>query len=171
MRRPPVLIKDAGQDAIPSRVSIIVKLIKAAQVDADIVAVFAHEDCDEVEPAHETLTKKIEDAFDSAPATVLAATPAWETETWFFQWPDAVANAFPAWSSLASYKGRNVGLISNSKEEFRRAVRTKDGRREYRESDAPTIALAVRNGAYVRNPLAQSASFDLFLSRADSLSS
>jgi hypothetical protein len=62
------------------------------------VYVVAHQDCDEVEPAHidasRALEKELKDAGVSAP---IAAVPAWEIETWWMLFPTAVASVRACW--------------------------------------------------------------------------
>lgn len=167
-RRPPVLIKDAAARRIPDRVEAINALIAAEMTSAEVVCVFAHEDCDDFEPAHEALAEKIERAFGEAGYHVHAVTPAWETEAWLFLWPDAVAAHRPSWASLDPYRGRDVGKIANAKETLRRALRPagKSNRvRDYRESDAPEVARIVRQLNLANTPGGHSASYDRFRDR------
>lgn len=168
-RRPPILIKDASPESIPDRVATVAALIDVESVDSDVIAVFAHEDCDAVEPAHLALAQKIEEAFRSRGYEVRAVAPAWEMETWLMQWPDSFPAVVPSWASVErQYAGRNVGLIVNAKEALTRALRPA-GRsvRDYRESDAPALAEIVRERGWIRTPRASSGSFDAFVAAAD----
>jgi len=171
MRRPPVNLRDAPQQSIPDRVSIIGKLIDAAEVDADVIAVFAHEDCDAVEPSHLVLADRIEAAFHSRGYPfVWAATPAWETEAWLMLWPEAFEKHVPSWRPLNT-SGRSVGLIENAKEFVARSVELPHGHgRGYRESDAPKLAEIVRHEGWIRTPAARSDSFNEFARKVDALS-
>lgn len=168
-RQPQVLIKDATTRSAPARADAITAVVDAAMVDRDIVAVFAHEDCDAVEPAHVDLAAKIEAAFAAKGYDfVFAATPAWEMETWLMQWPDALALYRPSWRDVSGYSGRNVGMIANAKEDLTRSLRPGRGRtRDYRESDAPAIARVVASQGWTRSPRATSGSWSAFVSRAD----
>lgn len=172
-RRPPVLVRDARPEQVPERVAQISALIDAAAVDAEVLAVFAHEDCDAVEPAHIAVTQKIEAAFRAQGYTVQGVAPAWEMETWLFLWPDAVAAHRRKWAALARYRGRNVGLIVNAKEELVRALRPSGeagrGVRDYRESDAPQIAALAAQAGLVPAPAAVSASFDDFHGKVEAV--
>lgn len=169
-RNPPINLRDAPPGAVPSRVEKIARLIDAANVDADVVAVFAHEDTDAVEPSHVDLTNKIERAFRAIGYhQVWAATPAWEMEAWLMQWPEAFAEYVPSWRPLA-VAGKRVGLIDNAKEYVVRALRPAGGRvRDYRESDSPELAQIVRGRSWARAPRARSDSFTLFVERVDRL--
>jgi len=170
-RRPPILLRDAKPEDVPDRVAVVTSLIDAALVDSDVIAIFAHEDCDKVEPAHEVLGKKIEAAYASAGYVVSAAAPAWETEAWLFLWPDAFKEYRPKWRSIDKYKGRNVGLIVDAKEELVRALRPtgKTAVRDYRESDAPALVEIIAKRGWVRAPMGSSASFQAFIAKAASL--
>lgn len=170
-RRPPVLVRDATPSTLPGRLHQIAALIRAARVDTDVVGVIAHQDCDAVEPAHEDLAGRIERAFRDVGVEVAAATPAWEMETWLMQWPEAFAEFRPAWRSVDSYIGRNVGMIPNAKEDLTRSLRpnNRGSIRDYRESDAPHLAAIVRDRRLVRAPRATSNSFVAFTTRVDHL--
>lgn len=169
-KRPPILIKDADVHDLPSRVDRIVAVIKAEEVTSDVIAVFAHEDCDAVEPAHLALESKILSAFAQSGYHVEAATPAWETEAWLMQWPDAFSIAVPSWTSLSIYQGRRVGLINNAKEELSRRLQSRPGSRNYRESDAPLLAAIIEREGWTRAPQAISESYSSFVAAADRVS-
>lgn len=166
-RRPPILFKDAATRDLPSRVEVIASLIEAERTQWDVICVFAHEDCDDFEPAHDALGQKIESAFAEAGYQVHAVTPAWETEAWLFLWPEAVAAHRAGWRSLDRFRGRDVGRIKDAKEELRRALRPigkgAGNPREYRESDAPAIAAKVREMGLADSPGGRSASYSRFV--------
>jgi hypothetical protein len=163
-RRPPVLIRDATTEQLASRVLPVVRLVKAAEADAEVVALIVHEDCDAMEPAHDELARKIEAALAHTGVVVIAATPAWETESWLMQWPQAFSEYRPAWRSIEKYNGRRVGLIRNAKEDLRRSLRPNNAGtiRDYRESDAPLLAEIVSIKGWADSPLARSDSYDAF---------
>lgn len=168
--RPPILIKDANPSDVPSRAQAIATLIEVEQVSSDVICVFAHEDCDKIEPAHEELAAKIETALADQGHHVHAVAPAWEMETWWFQWPDALVQVRPGWRSVDQYKNRNLGKIADSKEELRRALRPR-GRtkvRDYSETDGPRIAQAVRELGIVSDRQGLCASFERFVESARS---
>lgn len=171
-RRPHLLIRDAALSQIPERVAAIAAIVKAEAVDADVVGVVAHEDCDAVEPAHIGLDRKIRTALEPLGIYVVAAAPAWETETWLMQWPDAFKKHRPSWNSVAKYAGKDVGMIANAKETLRRDLRPKARSvRDYRESDAPLIAGIVKENGWARAPGARSASYSLFTAEVTGLRS
>jgi hypothetical protein len=165
IRKPQVLIRDCHVDRIPDRLKMIGSLIDAERVTNDVICIFAHEDCDAVEPAHLEVSHKIERAFSEAGYHIHAVTPAWETESWLFLWPDAIAEYRPSWRRVDKYAGKNVGMIQNAKEELGNAVKPSSrvqSYRAYRESDAPLIAQKVRELGLANSPRAKSASYDRF---------
>ena len=167
-RKPPILVRDCHVDQIPDRIDVICRLIDAEHAINDVICVFAHEDCDAIHPAHVEVTRKIEASFADLGYHVHAVTPAWETESWLFLWPSAIADYRPSWRSIDKYIGRDVGRIHNAKEELRRALRPPGKavqHREYRESDAPLIAKKVRELRLADSPQARSASYDSFRER------
>lgn len=169
--RPPVLIKDARPEHVPSRAATIAAIIDVERVSADVVCVFAHEDCDALEPAHEDVTRRIEDALAAQGHRVHAVAPAWEMEAWWFQWPAAVASYRPSWKRLPDTH-RNFGQVQDAKEQLTRALRpTARGSkktRDYSVTDAPAIARKVRELGIVRTPIGRSDSFNAFLSSVES---
>lgn len=170
LRRPPVLIKDASPADIPQRVDTIAALVDAEDATTDVICIFAHEDCDALEPAHVALAAKIEGAFARRGYSVHAVTPAWELESWLFQFPDAVTAYRPTWRSLHAFSGRNVGLIADAKESLRRALRPAgagNATRDYQESDAQEIAKYINSLGLARSPVAKSASYQAFVSAVD----
>lgn len=143
-RRPLVLIKNTEAKKASKNATEIGKVAKQEAALHRIVAVVAHEDCDALEPAHEHVGAKIEAALNAAgsPGTPVAATPAWELETWWMVFPEAVRRVVPTWREPSDWLGKNVGSVANSKEALKRAVRAK-GAREYEERDSIAIARAI----------------------------
>jgi len=168
-RRPLVLIKDARPEDVPDRARQIADVVAAERRRRNVLCVFAHQDCDDVEPSHEAIGRKIEDALERAGCHVHAVTPAWEIETWWFLWPAAVRAYQSSWKLPTRYFGADVGLIVNAKEELRRAVLAPGDRRprRYRESDSPLLAKKVREMGIVRNPEAKSLSYERFVGSVD----
>lgn len=164
MRNPPVMIKNARPGEIPNRTARIRAAINAERVDADLLCVFIHEDCDDVVPAHLALSEKIEAAYAGIGVAVHAASPAWEMEAWLLQWPNAVAAYRSSWKALPS-TARDTGHLRDAKENLRRALRPDSGRghvRDYQESDAPGIAAKVRELGLAEHPVGHNASYDRF---------
>jgi hypothetical protein len=147
-------------------------LIDAAAVDSEVVAVFAHEDSDAVEPAHVQLEQRIRDAFAARGYDVNPAVPAWEMEAWLMQWPEAFKAYRPKWRSIDAYRGRHLGLIVNAKETLTRALRPAPSAgnvRDYRESDSPALAALVTTRGLIGTPSGRSDSFTSFAAQVSSL--
>lgn len=163
-RKPLVLDKGCDVANLPNRYNDFRSIVEAEQTDADVICVFAHKDCDAVEPAHTELALEIERNFEEIGLHVHAVTPAWETESWLFLWPDAVAAHRPSWRRLNRFVGRDVGRIDDAKEQLRRALRPtgNSSARDYKETDAPEIAKRVRELGIANQPAAKSASYDRF---------
>jgi hypothetical protein len=171
-RSPTVLVK--GLDAARDRKNLIAiaAVVRAEQKTGKSCIVVTHRDCDQVEPAHEPLSKALEKGLrDEGVEHVVAATPAWCIEAWWFLWPDAVVAVNTRWRR-PKHKLFSVGLIRNAKEEFKRAVRP-PGRqkrpRDYTESDSPKIAAKVRELGIVNQASGASASFERFANRVRNL--
>jgi hypothetical protein len=173
-RQPLVLIRDADPRTARGRAARLADAVAAERALADVVCVFAHEDCDDVEPAHEQVAHKIEQTLAAAGCAAHAVVPAWEIEAWWLQWPEAVQATNPSWRLPDDYVGRDVGRIRNAKEELRRClVRGFDAERRrrtrpYRESDSPTIAAHVRSRREAETPKATSQSYERFRVSVDS---
>ncbi len=173
-REPLVLIKNARLDEVKPRAERIANAVKAERVRYEVQCVFAHEDCDDLEPAHVAVCKKIEDALQAAGCPAHAVVPAWEMEAWFFLWPEAVKAISQRWRLPDNYRGRHVGRIRNAKEELKRQVVPNDlpkherpHFRGYQESDAPTIARNVRERGEVNRPGGRSDSYERFRQSVD----
>ncbi len=171
-RTPPIEVKNARLEELPKRRDRLAAAIDVERVSREIGCVFAHEDCDAVEPAHEDVTAQIEEAMTDIGCPVYAVTPAWELEAWWFLWPEAVAATRSSWRAPDGYVGKNVGMIQNAKEHLQRAVvpvglNQKEKRKfhAYQPSDAPAVAKSVRERGEVSSPRAQSKSFEWFVAR------
>jgi hypothetical protein len=161
-RHPLVLIRDKQQaEDRKKNAADILGVVKAEQVLNDVCFVFAHKDCDAVEPAHVAQAKAMKVALAAQGlANVVPVAPAWETETWWFMWPDAVAAVNAKWTRLKR-KG-NHGMITDAKETLRRDLRNANTRRDYQESDSPTIAANVLSLGIIDQRIGSSESFTQF---------
>ena len=165
VRSPTVLIhKNAGgRNNIRRNADQIKEAIKALNVHSRVVAAVVHKDCDEIEPAHTRLSKVIEAQLAGTKYVCVAATPAWEIESWWYLWPDAVSAYHASWARL-NRRGKNVGLLADAKEQLVRDLRPKGSKktRDYVESDSVGIAEFVRKLGCVNKQDAVSDSFALF---------
>lgn len=164
-RSPPVLVKGLDNARARKNLEAIAAVVKAEQRLGQRCAVVAHRDCDAVEPAHETLAKRIEDGLTREGIDqVVATVAAWEIEAWWFLWPDAVAAVNGKWRRLKPPQ-LQVGMIPDAKEALRKALRPHaKGKRppDYKESDSPKIASKVRELGLIDKPSASSGSFGRF---------
>ncbi len=167
------LVRNVPPQRLPSQASKAGALLRAVNVQTPIRAVLMHEDADEVEPAHKTLITKIESSYRSLPWPVLAVVPAWELETWWFLFPDAVAAVRPTWRRPDQFAGRDVGRIRNAKEELKKAVTPQGARpsfQTYTEADSVAIAEKIVALGQLTPPwFARSASWAAFLDRIKQL--
>lgn len=162
-RSPPVLLRDAKPEDVRPRADRLAAIAAAETRLRGLVCVFAHEDADAVEPAHIAIAERIEKALKAAGVQACAVVPAWELESWWLLWPEAVHSVHPSWSKPDQYRGKNVGMISNAKEELRRRFRSADGKSTYQESDSKHIAAAVERRGEVRAIQGTSASYARFV--------
>ncbi|MCB9508358.1 MAG: hypothetical protein H6698_07160 [Myxococcales bacterium] len=165
MRRPLVLVRGRAQAAVHKTAADLVAAVKAAAVNVEVRLVVAHEDCDALEPAHEALANRIEGAFGGIRAPVVAATPAWEIEAWWYQWPDAVRRVNRQWRD-PNRAGSDIGRLEHAKEQLRRDLRPHGAHtRDYAEADSVEIAKNVREAGCIDDRRVRSASFDRFATR------
>jgi hypothetical protein len=174
LKAPPSLVKGVEVAKRRTRASRVLATLRALKAGEGLRAAIFHEDADEVEPGHEQLEISIKQTYADAPCDVVAAVSAWEIETWWFMFPDAVVTVCNSWRVPDKYVGRNVGLIRDAKEALARCVRPQSRRqgkvREYREEDCEQIARAIVELGLIRKPRAYSASWTSFVSQVDELS-
>jgi hypothetical protein len=146
-RTPLVLIKGALPAKAAANAQEIANVAKATAKIRPVLAVLAHQDCDAVEPSHVAAGDLIEKGLREAgcPGEPIAVTPAWETETWWMVFPEAVGVVVAGWRVPDDWIGKDVGRVENAKEKLKAAVQPRPkgkGKppREYRESDSITIA-------------------------------
>lgn len=144
-RQPLVLIKNALPEKARSNAEKIASIARIEARARRVVAVLAHEDCDALEPDHvrvaEKLEKELSDAGCPHPAAV---TPAWETETWWLIFPEAVGKIVHGWRVPDDWLGKDVGRVEHAKEKLAKAVQPRSSRksppRTYHERDSIAIA-------------------------------
>lgn len=175
LREPLILMRDPSRLATRKHnAKTVAAVVKARQVAAQVVAVIAHQDCDAVEPAHKPLAERIETELTSAGVpNPIAATPAWEMETWWMLFPDALAATRRCWSRI-DYANRDVGLIEGTKEKLRDALRPRDRTArascpDYAESDSIAIAGHVRRLSLHAQPVGTSDSWASFVNKVCAL--
>ncbi len=170
-RKPLVLVKGRAEAMARKNGCEIASVVAAAGVTNRVVAVFAHQDADDVEDAHEALASAIERTLaDAKVPDPVGVVPAWEIESWWFLWPAAVAAVHSRWAPLAR-TGR-VGLIEHAKERLKQDLRPKkklEKARDFVESDGPRVAAKVRELGIVDATVATSESWLRFSRRVRSL--
>lgn len=163
-----VLIKGVTPEVLAKHKANLGQLVAANRVTLDVRGVLIHEDCDDVEPAHEKLAKDYADKFRDADYRVHPVLPAWELETWWLLWPKALAAYRESWREPSEFRGKNVGTIPKAKERLKQAVlpNLKAAERKrfrgYQESDSPGIAARVCQLRLVDKPEGKSDSYDHF---------
>lgn len=168
---PLILAKDAHKAKRSTTMEKIARYILARRVTHDVLSVIAHRDCDAVEPAHEDNCKALLDDMRalSLPQPV-AATPAFEIESWWFLWPDALAATRPCWNKIKAL--RDVGMIRDAKGELFRRLQPVNGSGrcpDYAESDSRKIAENVKKMALVHKRRGTSRSFENFVEQINGL--
>lgn len=168
-RRPLVLVKGVSGEELAQRKHSLAAQVEADRVRFDVRGVLIHEDCDDVEPAHEAAARRYEDAFAGAAFQVYPVLPAWELEAWWLLWPQALSAYRASWREPAQYRNKHVGKVRNAKEALRAAVvprslsaAEKKRFRTYEESDSPGIAKKVRALGLLAAPEGQSDSYESF---------
>lgn len=165
LRRPLVLSISAAREKRRSVADEISSLCKALSATNRVVAVVAHRDCDDIEPAHKRVSETlVSDLRAAGVPQPICASPAFEIEAWWLLWPDACASVRNCWRRV-NINGRDVGQIRDAKEYLTRALRPKGSVSrcpDYSESDGIKIAKAVKDGKLLSKPAAVSASFQSF---------
>lgn len=175
-RRPLVLIKGVTPEELGKRVTDLGQQVAADRVGFDVRGVLVHEDCDDVEPAHEAVAKRYEDEFRDAGYRVHPVLPAWELEAWWLLWPRALPAYRESWREPAEYRGKHVGKLRDAKELLKRAVQPRNLKaaerarfRGYEESDSPGIAAVVRERGWLTEPEGGSDSYARFRRELDAI--
>jgi hypothetical protein len=164
IQKPLILSKDAVARKRATMCEQISKIVAAATVTHDVKVVIAHRDCDKIEPAHLVDSAELKrDMIAHGIKSVVVATPAFELEAWWYQWPDAVAKTRSCWAKLKP-RGINIGSIANVKEKLKSDLRViaPSSCPDYSESDSIAIAGWVRKMGIVNCPVVKSESFEVF---------
>lgn len=144
-RQPLVLIKGALPERARSNAEKIAGIAKTEARTRRVVAVLAHEDCDALEPDHVRVAEKLErELSDAGCPNPTAVAPAWETETWWLIFPEAVGKVVQGWREPDDWLGKDVGRVEHAKEKLAKAVQSRPPRksppRAYHERDSIAIA-------------------------------
>lgn len=172
-REPMMLVKNVAPQKLVAAHERLRRVIDAEA--GEVAAVFAHEDADDVEPAHEPLATSKERAFRRAGVPFHAVVPAWEIEAWWMLWPEAAPLVNRRWQAPIEFRGRSTGKVPHAKEALEKAlVKHLDarGRREarpYAEADGIEIARIVKERSWARGPAGKNASYERFVASADAI--
>lgn len=160
-RKPLILIRDQKAAAARKKnAADVLAVVKAKEVVCAVAFVIAHQDCDDLEPAHLELARRIcAELQEQGVANVIAAAPAWEMEAWWYLWPAAVAAVNAKWRALT--RSGNHGMIANVKERLRRDLRNATTR-DYEESDARRISSNVHSMGLIEKRIGACNSFTEF---------
>lgn len=145
IRQPPILKHDAAPKKKQAMTHTIAAFARELAPGRSRVVVVAHRDCDAVEPAHVSSSRSLDNELSAAGvAHPVSATPAWEIETWWMAFPEAVRAVKPCWRAL-TYGARDLGSIADAKEDLTRALRPTDRAAQkrcgdYTESDGVAVA-------------------------------
>lgn len=144
-REPLVLIKGALPEKARSNAEKIAGVARIAARTRRVIAVLAHEDCDAIEPEHVRVAEKLErELTDAGCPSPIAVAPAWETETWWLIFPEAVGKVVQGWREPDDWLGKDVGRVEHAKEKLAKAVQPRPPRRSppraYHERDSIAIA-------------------------------
>lgn len=170
LRKPIILRQDpSNQNKRRKMANEIAAFSKAYEEKNAKVKVVVHRDCDAVEPAHIKAAEDLETELrNSGVADPIAATPAWEMETWWMLFPKQLNRVRTCWKKI-DYGRQNVGKFTNSKERLVRDLRPDDKKArkscpEYTESDGVTLArLIEEDPGCIKQIIAKSNSFDDFM--------
>ena len=126
VRRPSILRRDANPGKRRRMAEEIAGLAISFASRRTQVTVVAHRDCDETDEDHENHANELEEDLQKCGVpNAIAATPAWEIETWWMLFPNELSKTRPCWAKV-SYRNRDVGQIANSKDTLRRDLRPKE---------------------------------------------
>lgn len=171
LRKPIILSKDASANKRKTAAADIASFARGFEKIEGRVIVVAHRDCDDIEPAHESAAEVIETELRKAGVKIpIAATPAWEMETWWMLFPDVVSSLRDCWRPI-DYGNKHVGRIENAKEQLTRDLRpvAASGRTkcpDFASADGPRVAEAIAARHDLKAPTkARSDSFRAFVQK------
>lgn len=167
MRRPIILSREAEQRKRAAMSHEIASFAHGFEKAGKKVTVVTHRDCDAVEPAHIEQAKQLKADLNAAGVkSVVAATPAWEIESWWMLFPKALRDTRPSWKNV-DYGKAHVGAIVNAKERLTRDLRPNGHSKcpDFKESDGILIAQKIaKDASHIASISARSDSFSAFKS-------
>ncbi len=171
-QKPVILDRDACKKKRSKMNEEIAKFVRGYQKAGKSVTVIMHRDCDAVEPAHIELAKSLENEISAAGVeSFVAATPAWEIESWWMLFPKAIEKVCSSWKKI-DYGSKCVGKFVNAKEKLIRDLRPPNNEkcRDFREADGVRVAEVVsKDPSHITAIKARSDSFVAFKSKLESV--
>lgn len=170
LRKPIILARDASTKKRAKMSDEIANFVRAYQKTGKSVTVIVHRDCDAIEPAHVELAESLKKDLNAAGVrSFVAATPAWEIESWWMLFPKAIGKVCSSWKKV-DYGSQWVGQIVNAKERLITDLRPSGGKkcRDYCESDGIKIAEIIsKDRTHISTMKARSDSFAAFKSAVE----
>lgn len=174
IRKPIVFPKNTATVKRMKNIQEIAAFSKGYKSKYQRVIIVAHRDCDVIEPGHVSISASLETELKEAGVDFpVAATPAWEIETWWMLFPDMIASYRSCWRKV-DYGASHVGRFENSKErlirDLRPSIENRTRCRDYTESDGIAISEKIRlNRTQLNNISARSDSFNMFRSKLNAI--
>ncbi len=180
LRQRPIMLRRGTSLAKMKRMgSEIGRLLAAEAIRHNVIAIVVHRDFDDIEPSDDLDHPNALEADTVAAlqpvlllgCQIVPVVPAWETEAWWFLWPEQVAKHRPTWKPLSNRKATWVDRIPHAKETLIKELRPIGPRRtpDFSETDAPLIARLVRQDGVCRLPKGRSKGYERFVRAIDSL--
>lgn len=143
VRDPPILSRGASREK-RNKLARAIAIAVSHERRKRQVAVIVHRDCDACEDAHIAHADEIvKDLREQGVDGVIPAVPAWEIETWWMLFPEALHACRRCWERV-DYSSKNIGNIEHSKEVLTRDLRPRGKLQtkcpDYAESDSVKIA-------------------------------
>lgn len=168
-REPIILSRNAHRHKRGTVAERISAFARAEEARRPRVIVVAHRDCDALEPAHEVEGTELERELSAAGVRhPVAACPAWEVETWWMAFPEAIAAVRRCWRAV-NYANRDLGKITGAKERLIRDLRPLGALAkrcpDYTESDSVRVAEEIVRLQLLTSRLTKSASLNRFYAK------
>ncbi|MEU0535328.1 hypothetical protein [Amycolatopsis tolypomycina] len=163
-----VRLRQAGDANLHERVNKLTSLVKARALreDAEIAAVFVHEDFDEIDSGkREQVRGRVQRALNSKLSNAFYILAVWEIEAWLLLLPEAISATRRSWVLPQKYHGKDTGRVRDPKRVMMREVSI--GGPRYRESDAPTVIKKAAELALLRSLSGKNSSWEEFIAYVD----
>jgi hypothetical protein len=172
-RRPTILSREAKRKRM-NMAGEIKAFFDAEKSQSKRVSVVVHRDCDDIEPAHREQERALKELLAGVGLQdAVVAAPAWEIESWWMLFPEALHLARKCWNRI-DYGAQHVGMITDAKEKLRRDLRPDGAKRrscpDFVESDGILVSEKISEQRLVHEPInARSDSFKSFREQTEKL--